>query len=244
ILTGHNHPAQDWRATTAALILALEQDPRASVHVTENIDDLATSRPTAGPSLEGKRAQSRAGALPSAGGAAVELRSADFSPPPSPLAKAAGSGLKSALQVPRNSLNSTAVGAGGGSANVSGHNIFDYDLLVLNYCNWERPGLSDAAKSNFVRYLENGGGLAIVHFANGAWHPSLPNTNTADSWLEFYSRICRRVWEHRPPNASGHDPFGPFRVEIGDAKHPITAGLQPFDTMDELYFRQQGEVPI
>src|SRR5207302_3890705 len=40
------------------------------------------------------------------------------------------------------------------------------------------------------------------------------------------------------------DPFGPFRVEIGDAKHPITAGLQPFDTMDELYFRQQGEVPI
>src|SRR5205814_903166 len=126
ILTGHNHPAHDWRATTAALILALEQDPRAIVHVTENIDDLATSRPTPGSSQEGKSAQSRAGALPSAGGAggaAVELRSADFSPPPSALAKAAGSGLTSALQGLRNSLNSTAVGAGVGSANVSGHNI-------------------------------------------------------------------------------------------------------------------------
>src|SRR6266516_135410 len=41
ILTGHNHPAHYWRATTAALILALEQDPRAIVHVTENIEDLA-----------------------------------------------------------------------------------------------------------------------------------------------------------------------------------------------------------
>ena len=96
ILTGHNHPAHDWRATTAALILALEQDPRAIVHVTENIDDLATSRPTPDSSQEGKRAQSRAGTLPSAGGAggpAVELRSADFSPPPSGLAKSAGSGM-------------------------------------------------------------------------------------------------------------------------------------------------------
>src|SRR5437016_13694898 len=49
---------------------------------------------------------------PGRGGTAVELRSADFSPPPSGLAKSAGSGLKSALQVPRNSLNSTAVHPG------------------------------------------------------------------------------------------------------------------------------------
>src|SRR6184192_4096119 len=45
ILTGHNHPAHDWRATTAALILALEQDPRAIVHVSETIEDLATTPP-------------------------------------------------------------------------------------------------------------------------------------------------------------------------------------------------------
>ena len=45
-------------------------------------------------------------------GFSIELRSADFSPPPSGLAKSAGSGLKSALQLPRNSLNSPAVGDG------------------------------------------------------------------------------------------------------------------------------------
>jgi hypothetical protein len=36
ILTGHNHPAHDWRTTTAALIHVLEQDPRMKVEVTEN----------------------------------------------------------------------------------------------------------------------------------------------------------------------------------------------------------------
>src|SRR5947207_7223511 len=39
---------------------------------------------------------------------AVELRSADFSPPPAGTFKSAGSGMNSALQVRRNWLNSTA----------------------------------------------------------------------------------------------------------------------------------------
>src|SRR6266498_4005017 len=132
ILTGHNHPAHDWRATTAALVLALEQDPRAIVHVSENIEDLANLP-------RGSRREEGDG----------------LAPPPS----------------------------------VGGYNIFDYDLVVLNYCNWERPGLSDAAKSNFIRYLTNGGGLAIIHFANGAWHPSLPNTKPADAWPEFHANL-------------------------------------------------------
>src|SRR5437763_1029965 len=45
---------------------------------------------------------------------AVELRSADFSPPPLGTCKSAGSGMNSALQVCRNWLNSTAVGVRGG----------------------------------------------------------------------------------------------------------------------------------
>src|SRR5437762_12736754 len=44
-----------------------------------------------------------------AGRTAVELRSADFSPPPLGTCKSAGSGMNSALQVRRNWLNSTAV---------------------------------------------------------------------------------------------------------------------------------------
>jgi len=163
IVTGHNHPAHEWRSTTAALILALEQDPRAIVHVTENPEDLATDK------------------------------------------------------------------------------IKDYDVLVMNYCNWDRPGLSAAARTNFVRYLENGGGLSVIHFANGAFTDTLPNKDS--DWPEYRTRIVRRIWDHRP-GLSGHDAYGPFRVEITGAKHPIAGGLASFDTVDELYFRQQGELPI
>src|SRR6266516_1844201 len=49
------------------------------------------------------------GNAPFPGYTAIELRSADFSPPRSSPAKTAGSGLKSALLSCRNSLNSMAV---------------------------------------------------------------------------------------------------------------------------------------
>ena len=95
--------------------------------------------------------------------------------------------------------------------------ISGYDLLVLNYCNWEKPGLSDAAKAGFVNYLKNGGGLIIVHFANGAFHFSLPKAGESD-WPE-YRKICRRVWDHTE-NKSGHDAYGKFIVDIAKGDHP------------------------
>src|SRR5439155_25715841 len=106
---------------------------------------------------------------------------------------------------------------------------------------WERPGLSDRAKTHFVQYLRNGGGLAIIHFANGAFTDTLPNKEC--DWPEYRTRIVRRIWDHRV-GKSGHDKFGLFRVEIANVKHPIVNGLQSFDTMDELYYRQSGELPI
>jgi type 1 glutamine amidotransferase/glucose/arabinose dehydrogenase len=163
ILTGHNHPAHDWKATTAALIHVLEQDPRMKVDVTENPEDLAGSRLDA------------------------------------------------------------------------------VDLLVLNYCNWDKPGLSDAAKANFLKYLGRGrgAGLAVIHFANGAWNRTLPAKES--EWEEYRAKIVRRTWMH--PD-SAHDPFGSFPVTITAAKHEITAGLAPFETKDELYFNQAGGLPV
>jgi type 1 glutamine amidotransferase/glucose/arabinose dehydrogenase len=161
ILTGHNHPAHDWKTTTAALIHVLEQDPRMKIDVTENPEDL------------------------------------------------------------------------------SGNRLDAVDLLVLNYCNWDKPGLSDAAKANFLKYLERGGGLAVIHFANGAWNPTIPAKDS--DWPDYRAKIVRRVWMH--PD-SAHDAFGPFLVTITPAKHEITAGLAPFETKDELYFKQMGPLPI
>jgi len=100
--------------------------------------------------------------------------------------------------------------------------------------------MSEAAKANFVRYLKNGGGLALIHFANGAFNYTLPNKES--DWKEYRTRIVRRAWMHDAPSA--HDPYGPFHVAITSAKHPITAGLVPFDNTDELYFHQIGDQPI
>jgi type 1 glutamine amidotransferase len=171
IVTGHNHPAHDWRKTTAALIPVLEQDPRVWVEVTENPEELA------------------------------------------------------------NISQSHRDGA------------TRYDALVLNYSSWDRPGLSDAAKGGLKKFLDDGGGLSIIHFANGSWTDTLPNKEA--DWPEFRTQIVRRIWDHKP-GLSGHDPFGTFRVDLTAAgeKHPVTAGLASFETDDELYFRQQGSLPI
>lgn len=117
--------------------------------------------------------------------------------------------------------------------------LLGYDLIVQNYVNWERPAITEAARKNLLKYLEAGHGLAVIHFANGAFHPSLPNAKDAD-WPE-YRQIVRRVWDHGK-GLSGHDKFGRFKVEIA-GKHPITDGMQAFDTVDELYYRQQGDQP-
>ncbi|XOV93594.1 MAG: ThuA domain-containing protein [Bacteroidota bacterium] len=121
------------------------------------------------------------------------------------------------------------------------YDLEDYDLILLNYCNWkDSVGLSEKAKASFVKFLESGGGLVVVHFANGAFHYSLPEADGSD-WPE-YRKIIPRVWDHQ--SESGHDQYGKFLVEPTEITHSITNGIIPFETTDELYFRQAGDIPI
>jgi len=159
VLAGHHFPAHDWRATTAALIPVLEQDPRVGVTVSENIEDLAT------PAIDSQ------------------------------------------------------------------------DVLVLNYMNWQRDGLSDAAKKGLLKFLERGGGFALFHGALGTWNASLCPKDS--DWAEFREKIAGRWWVGK----SSHDNYGPFRVEIAAAKHPVTEGIAAFDTTDELYVNLAGDAP-
>jgi uncharacterized protein len=110
--------------------------------------------------------------------------------------------------------------------------IRNYDVLVLHFQNWETPGPGEAARENLQRFVENGGGLMSVHFACGAWH---------GEWPEF-EKIIGRVWRGR--EGSQHDPRGRFMVQITDREHPVTRGLDDFETDDELYTCLAGEAPI
>ena len=106
----------------------------------------------------------------------------------------------------------------------------NYRVCVLNYMNWEKPDPPAEALANFQKFVADGGGLVLVHFACGAFQ----------KWPEFV-KIAGRVWN---PKLRGHDPHGTFTVELTDVKHPITEGMKPFRTLDELYTCLDGKTPI
>jgi type 1 glutamine amidotransferase len=114
-----------------------------------------------------------------------------------------------------------------------------YKLILLNYVNWTHTGLSEAARNGFSRYLKQGGGLVILHFTDAAFSSELPGGMAAE-WPE-YREICRRVWDE---GKSTHDAYGPFQVTVVDSAHPATHDVVSFQTKDELYGNQQGELPI
>lgn len=111
--------------------------------------------------------------------------------------------------------------------------LTNYAAVLLHFQNWQVPGPGPTARENLRRYVEQGGGLVLVHFACGAWY---------GEWPEF-KPLAGRAW-YGPDGGRQHDPYGPFTVHIRDADHPVTAGLRDFETTDELYTCLEGEVPI
>lgn len=105
-----------------------------------------------------------------------------------------------------------------------------YDAVVLHFMNWEQPDPGPEARANLKRFVEGGKGLVLVHFACGAFQ----------DWPEFRN-LAGRSYD---PALRGHDPFGPFQVEITKERHPITDGLDAFETTDELYTCLAGDAPI
>jgi type 1 glutamine amidotransferase len=108
--------------------------------------------------------------------------------------------------------------------------VADYAAIVLHFMNTKPFDLGAKGRENLRRYVEGGKGLMLVHFACGAFQ----------EWPEFRDLVAR-VWD---PKRRGHDPRGPFRVEITAADHPITRGLKAFDADDELYTCLTGDKPI
>jgi uncharacterized protein len=108
--------------------------------------------------------------------------------------------------------------------------LHDYDVVVLNYMNWQSPDPGDAARANLQKFVESGKGFVLVHFACGAFQ----------GWPDF-AKIAGRAWD---PKLRGHDPHGEFIVEIAKPEHPIMRGLKAFETVDELYTCLAGDAQI
>ena len=108
--------------------------------------------------------------------------------------------------------------------------VHRYDVVVLHFMNWKQPAPGSKAQANPRAFVKGGKGLFVVHFACGAFQ----------KWPEFRN-LAGRVWD---PKKRGHDPYGAFRVNITDIDHPITQGMQSFETDDELYTCLVGDRPV
>lgn len=114
------------------------------------------------------------------------------------------------------------------------HALTNYAAVILHFQNWQTPGPGAEGRAQLQSFVQNGGGLVLVHFACGAWY---------GEWPEF-SKIAGRVWAGPGPEVRQHDPFGTFKVEITKPGHPVVAGMESFETADELYTCLVGEHPI
>ena len=109
-------------------------------------------------------------------------------------------------------------------------NIFDYDIIVIHFMDWEKPDPGPTARANLQKFVNDGKGLFVLHFGCGAFQ----------DWPEF-SNLAGRTWN---PEMRAHDPHGPFMVDIVNKSHPITRGMDSFRTEDELYTCLDGDSRI
>jgi uncharacterized protein len=106
-----------------------------------------------------------------------------------------------------------------------------YDGIVMHFKNYDPNVPGRKAFDNLSRFVKQGGGLVLVHFACGAFQEFKPE----------FTQLAGRAWN---PKLRGHDPHGEFTVNITNTSHPITKGLADFTIRDELYTCLDGAVPI
>ncbi len=113
---------------------------------------------------------------------------------------------------------------------LAGVDLGKYDTVVVAFKNYDPAVPGPEAQQHLDRFVRNGGGLVLVHFACGAFQ----------EWPDFV-KLAGRVWN---PKMRAHDPYGAFRVEFTKEEHPITRGMKPFETTDELYTCLDGQPSI
>jgi hypothetical protein len=130
-----------------------------------------------------------------------------------------------------------------------------YRVVVMNYNNGidgKAPEWGDDLKTSFERYMQNGGGLVLIHGADNAF-PHWPAFNdmigvggwggrTEKSGPLWYFKDGKLVSDETPGRAGAHGARLPFLMTVRDNGHPIMKGL-PKAWMhhgDELYMNLRG----
>lgn len=124
-----------------------------------------------------------------------------------------------------------------------------YDVVLLNYNGEE---WSDSTKKALVDFVQNGGGLAVIHAANNSF-PAWPEYNKmiglggwggrnekSGPYVRF--RDGKIVQDTTPGPGGHHGKQHPFVVVVRNNEHPITQGMPTsfMHAQDELYDKLRG----
>lgn len=124
-----------------------------------------------------------------------------------------------------------------------------YQVVVSNL---DSPSWPENPRAELERYIQNGGGLVVVHAADNAF-PDWPAYNemigiggwrgrSEKSGPMWYFKEGKLVSDASAGHAGSHGMRRPFKVEAREPEHPILKGLPPvwMHAPDELYATLRG----
>ena len=123
--------------------------------------------------------------------------------------------------------------------------MFGYDVVFLHFRTYKpndrgyEKGMlqivqEEKVQANLSKFVNEGGGLALVHYACAAFL----------HWPEFSSLAGKVFTPQTDYQGRNHDPCRKFDVNIVNKEHPITRGMKDFQAHDELWFCVKGDRPV
>lgn len=127
-----------------------------------------------------------------------------------------------------------------------------YDLIISNF-GWNAADWPENTKKNFEEFIQNGGGLVVIHAANNSF-PDWPAYNEMialggwgdrtekDGPYVYYDDENNLQRDMTAGKAGSHGAQHEFVVKVREKKHPITKGMPEewLHSKDELYDRLRG----
>jgi putative membrane-bound dehydrogenase-like protein len=123
----------------------------------------------------------------------------------------------------------------------------DYDVVVLNY---NGPSWPQTMQNDFLKFVENGGGVVLIHAANNAFaNWDAFNVMIGIGWRKSGFGQCIKIdsttgqpVHENCDNGSGHGSKHPFQITVREPNHPIMKNIPPIwmHGKDELYHRMRG----
>ena len=127
-----------------------------------------------------------------------------------------------------------------------------YDVIVSNF-GWNAAKWPEATEKAMEDYVENGGGLVVVHAADNSWQHweefnlmiglgGWGGRTEKDGPYVYYNDVGELIRDLTAGKGGSHGPQHEFQITIRQPEHPITQGMptQWLHTQDELYDRLRG----